>query len=77
MFPADANGNQTSDVPFNIVDDSGKTGELYGAYVQDEWLMTQALTLNYGLRYDISNGYVRQDQLSPRLNFVYALNDHY
>lgn len=74
VFPADANGNQTSDVPFNIVDDSGKTGELYGAYVQDEWLMTQALTLNYGLRYDISNGYVRQDQLSPRLNFVYSLN---
>ncbi|MGA9854351.1 MAG: TonB-dependent receptor [Gammaproteobacteria bacterium] len=74
VFPADTNGNQTSDVPFNIADNSGKTGELYGAYMQDEWLMTQALTLNYGLRYDISNGYVRQDQLSPRLNFVYALN---
>ena len=75
VFPADANGSQTSDVPFNIVDNGGKTGELYGAYIQDEWLMTQALTLNYGLRYDISNGYVRQDQLSPRLNFVYALNN--
>ncbi|HVA54554.1 MAG TPA: TonB-dependent receptor [Gammaproteobacteria bacterium] len=74
VFPANANGNQTSDVPFTIVDNGGKTGELYGAYMQDEWLMTQALTLNYGLRYDISNGYVRQDQLSPRLNFVYALN---
>ena len=76
VFPADANGSQTSDVPFNIVDNGGKTGELYGAYMQDEWLMTQALTLNYGLRYDISNGYVRQDQLSPRLNFVYALNNN-
>ncbi|HVC29290.1 MAG TPA: TonB-dependent receptor, partial [Gammaproteobacteria bacterium] len=76
VFPADANGSQTSDVPFNIVDNGGKTGELYGAYMQDEWLITQALTLNYGLRYDISNGYVRQDQLSPRLNFVYALNNN-
>ncbi len=74
VFPADANGNQTSDAPFTIVDNTGKTGELYGAYLQDEWLMAPALTLNYGARYDISNGYVRQDQLSPRLNFVYALN---
>jgi outer membrane receptor protein involved in Fe transport len=74
VFPADSNGNQTSDVPFTIVDDSGKTGELYGAYLQDEWLMTKALTVNYGLRYDISNGFVRESQLSPRLNVVYALN---
>ncbi|MGA9854999.1 MAG: TonB-dependent receptor [Gammaproteobacteria bacterium] len=74
VFLADANGNQNSDVPFDIVDNSGKTGELYGAYLQDEWLVTQALTVNYGARYDISNGYVRQEQLSPRLNFVYALN---
>jgi outer membrane receptor protein involved in Fe transport len=74
VFPADANGNQTSDVPFTIVDNSGKSGQLYGAYIQDEWLVTPVFTLNYGLRYDISNGYVRQDQLSPRLNFVYSLN---
>jgi outer membrane receptor protein involved in Fe transport len=74
VFPADANGNQTSDVPFSIVDDSGKSGELYGAYLQDEWQLTHALTVNYGLRYDISNGYDREDQLSPRVNFVYALN---
>ncbi len=74
VFPADANGNQTSDVPFAIVDNNVKTGELYGVYLQDEWLVNSAFTLNYGLRYDISNGYVRQDQLSPRLNFVYAFS---
>lgn len=27
------------------------------------------------MRYDISNGYVREDQLSPRLNFVYKLGN--
>ncbi|MGA9851813.1 MAG: TonB-dependent receptor [Gammaproteobacteria bacterium] len=75
VFPANSGGQQTSDVPFTIVDNSGKTGELYGAYLQDEWLVTKALTLNYGLRYDISNGFDREDQLSPRLNAVYTLSD--
>lgn len=75
VFPANANGNQTSNVPFSIVDDSAKSGQLYGAYMQDEWQMSDKLTANYGLRYDISNGYVREDQLSPRLNFVYKLNE--
>ncbi|MGH8371711.1 MAG: TonB-dependent receptor, partial [Gammaproteobacteria bacterium] len=75
VFPADSDGNQTSDTPFSIADNTNKTGELYGAYLQDEWLVNKALTLNYGLRYDISNGYVRENQVSPRLNFVYKLND--
>ena len=75
VFPADSNGNQTSDVPFTIVDDTYKNGELYGAYLQDQWQVSERFTLNYGLRYDISNGYVREDQLSPRLNFVYKLSE--
>ena len=75
VFPADANGNQTSDVPFTIVDNTSKNGELYGAYLQDQWQASERFTLNYGLRYDISNGYVREAQLSPRLNFVYKLSE--
>lgn len=75
VFPADNDGNQTSDVPFPIVDDTNKNGELYGVYLQDQWQATQSFTLNYGLRYDISNGYVRESQASPRLNFVYKLTD--
>ena len=74
VFPADANGNQTSDVPFTIADNTNKYAELYGAYLQDQWQASERFTLNYGLRYDISNGYVREDQLSPRLNFVYQLS---
>ncbi|HKT31151.1 MAG TPA: TonB-dependent receptor [Gammaproteobacteria bacterium] len=75
VFPADANGNQISDVPFTVVDNTNKNGELYGAYLQDQWQASERFTLNYGLRYDISNGYVREDQLSPRLNFVYKLSE--
>ncbi|MGH8400998.1 MAG: TonB-dependent receptor, partial [Gammaproteobacteria bacterium] len=75
VFPADSDGNQTSHTPFDITDNSYKNGELYGAYAQDEWQMSKALTVNYGLRYDISNGYVHENQLSPRVNFVYKLTD--
>jgi outer membrane receptor protein involved in Fe transport len=75
VFPADANGNQTSDVPLTVADNGGITGHLYGAYVQDQWRLSKPLTLNYGLRYDISDGYVRETQWSPRINLVYAIND--
>jgi outer membrane receptor protein involved in Fe transport len=71
VFPADADGNQTSDVPFTINDSGSKTGYLYSAYVQDEWKLTSKLTLNYGLRYDGMNEYVHAGQLSPRIGLVY------
>ncbi|HEY1772637.1 MAG TPA: TonB-dependent receptor [Gammaproteobacteria bacterium] len=75
VFPADADGNQTSDVPETIVDDGGITGHLYGAYLQDEWQVSDPLVLNYGVRYDVSDGYVDENQWSPRINFVYTLGD--
>jgi len=75
VFPADADGNQTSDQPFTIVDDGGITGHLYGAYLQDQWQASTPLTLNYGLRYDVSDGYVDENQWSPRVNFVYQLDE--
>jgi hypothetical protein len=36
VLPVDANGNQTSDVPFAITDRGSKTGQLYGIYLQDD-----------------------------------------
>src|SRR5438132_2320586 len=37
VFPVDANGNQTSDAPIRVVDNSDKYGYFYGSYLQDEW----------------------------------------
>jgi outer membrane receptor for ferrienterochelin and colicin len=37
--------------------------------------VSDPLTLNYGIRYDISDGYVDENQWSPRINFVYKLGD--
>jgi TonB dependent receptor-like, beta-barrel len=71
VFPADANGNQTSDIPLRIVDNSGKYGYLYGFYLQDEWKPFEQLTINFGGRFDVVNAFADENQLSPRLNVVY------
>jgi outer membrane receptor protein involved in Fe transport len=59
------------DAPFTITDDNSKLGWIAGVYVQDEWRITDKLTLNAGLRFDQMWQYVDANQLSPRLNLVY------
>ena len=39
--------------------------------LQDEWRITDQLTLNAGLRFDQMWQYVDANQLSPRVNLVY------
>src|SRR5262249_3596429 len=76
VFPADANGTQTSDVPESIVDDAPPIdARTYGAYLQDQWSLSDRLTLNYGLRADEVDAYVRESQVSPRLGLVYQWSD--
>jgi len=74
VFPADGDGNQTSDVPIQITDNTSQRGHLWGVYLQDEWQPTSALTVNYGLRYDQVNTVVDENQLSPRIGVVYDLS---
>jgi hypothetical protein len=71
VFPVDANGNQTSDVPFRIVDNSGKYGYYLGLYLQDEWKPFEQLTINFGGRLDFAKTFTDENQLSPRINIVY------
>jgi len=71
VFPVDANGNQTSDVPRRIVDNGGQYGFFYGFYLQDEWKPFEQLTINFGGRLDFANAFVNENQLSPRINVVY------
>lgn len=73
VFPADADGNQISGVPIAIFDRTTLSGHLSGIYLQDEWQLSDALTLNYGARYDKTTTVVDEQQLSPRIGLVYDL----
>src|SRR5437016_11175974 len=65
VFPVDAAGNTTSDVPLRLVDNNDKYGYLYGFYLQDEWKPFEQLTINFGGRLDFENAFVDENQLSP------------
>lgn len=71
VFPADADGNQTSTTPLLIQDNSGLRGSLWGAYLQDEWKPVHGVTVNYGVRYDSVNTVTSESQWSPRLGAVW------
>jgi outer membrane receptor protein involved in Fe transport/opacity protein-like surface antigen len=55
----------------SITDDVAKLGWLAGIYAQDEWKITDKLTMNAGLRFDQMWEFVDANQLSPRLSFTY------
>ncbi|HUZ33792.1 MAG TPA: TonB-dependent receptor [Xanthobacteraceae bacterium] len=57
--------------PFAITDDNTKIGWNIGTYIQDEWKLTQDLTLNAGLRFDQLYQFVDANQVSPRIALVY------
>ena len=83
VLPVDpATGNQVDPVtgnpfgpPFSIFDSSAKTGWLIGTYLQDEWRITNQLTLNAGLRFDQMYQYVDANQLSPRVSLTWKPYD--
>jgi outer membrane receptor protein involved in Fe transport len=58
-------------LPIGIIDNVSKLGWLAGVYVQDEWKLTNQLTMNYGLRFDQMDQFVSANQFSPRLSFTY------
>jgi outer membrane receptor for ferrienterochelin and colicins len=73
VLPTNAAGAQTSDVPLTIYDYGTQSQEIESAYVQDEWKILKALTLNYGLRFDHYAAYSSGSQLSPRINAVWEV----
>ncbi len=55
----------------SIADNGAKTGWTYSLYLQDEWRITPAFTLNYGGRFDVVNTLSNENQISPRVNAVW------
>jgi TonB-dependent receptor-like protein len=76
VIALDSSGNQLSDLPESIVDNGAKTEWIESLYLQDEWKIVPAVTVNYGLRFDKFTAFTSGQQLSPRLNVVWqALDD--
>jgi hypothetical protein len=71
VFQLYPNGNQTSATPSQIADGAGRTGGIYGLYLQDEWHLLRGLTLNYGARFDLVDEFTHENQISPRVNLVW------
>jgi outer membrane receptor protein involved in Fe transport len=57
--------------PTQLLDREDKLGFIAGVYIQDEWRMTNQLTINAGLRIDQMWQYVDANQVSPRIAAVY------
>jgi len=72
LDPNDPSGLTAIDTPFNILDTSSLFGWQLGGYAQDEWRLTDQLTLNYGLRFDQIFQYVDANQFSPRASLTYT-----
>ena len=71
VLPVDPVSGAISPTPFAIADDNALVGWNIGAYIQDEWKLTNQLTLNAGLRFDQLYQFVDANQFSPRLALVY------
>ncbi len=63
--------DSTTLAPETISDQTSLLGWNIGTYIQDEWQLTNQLTLNAGLRFDQLYQFVDANQLSPRLALVY------
>jgi outer membrane receptor protein involved in Fe transport len=55
----------------SVADNGARTGWTYSLYLQDEWRITPAFTVNYGGRFDVVNTLSNENQLSPRINAVW------
>ncbi len=76
VFPADADGNQTSNVPELIPDASRFHASTTALYVQDEWKIGDDLVVNYGLRGDRYKAFGSEEgQVSPRVGAIWHASD--
>lgn len=77
VFPADADGNQTSTTPFGIFTSDRVVAKTWSAYVQDEWNIGENWTVNYGLRGDEYKAFgTTQSQLSPRVGVIWQTGEN-
>lgn len=70
-FPIDQQGNQARNVPTSVGANLNKINLVYGVYVDDTWMITRDLSVNFGSRWDRLDAFSVDSQFSPTINFVY------
>lgn len=73
VFPVDAEGEQTSTTPIQVINNDRATNILAGVYVNDLWHLTDRLRANIGLRFDSLSGFTNHQQIDPTFNLTYVL----
>jgi TonB dependent receptor/TonB-dependent Receptor Plug Domain len=71
VFPADANGAQTSDVPVSVINNSYARNVISGVYVNDRWQMDEHVRLAAGVRWDGLSGFTSGHQVSPTIKIEF------
>ena len=72
VLPVDSSGMVPPNSPPSVVTDANSLlGWNIGTYIQDEWKLTDKLTLNLGLRFDQLYQFVDANQFSPRAALVW------
>ncbi|MGA2440654.1 MAG: TonB-dependent receptor [Tepidisphaeraceae bacterium] len=75
VFAVDPVTQAVSAFPEYIVDDTRNNATEAGVYLQDEWKLTPAVTVNYGTRLDeFAANFDNEGQISPRVNLVWKVN---
>ncbi|HEX3666559.1 MAG TPA: TonB-dependent receptor [Rhizomicrobium sp.] len=72
VFPVDASGNQSSDVPIRIVNNAEAVNTVSGLYVNDLWDINAQLRANLGLRWDRLTGFTRGSAIDPTANLTWT-----
>ena len=76
VIPEDSTTGVQDGAPVTTSSNDYSTAYSYGIYLQDEWKIASAWTLNFGGRFDLyQSSQIRQNQLSPRINLTYQSGD--
>jgi hypothetical protein len=71
VFPANDDGEQTSDIPRTVINNAHANNVVGGVYVSDLWRITAPLSASLGVRWDTLSGFTSGHQVSPSISLVY------
>ncbi len=74
VFPVDDNGNQTSAIPIQVINNTSATNIVSGVYVNDLIQINERLKANVGLRWDGLTGFTSNNQIDPTINLSYMIS---